>query len=68
MSWSYTDDNRAGDHVWWISDVSKFRSHFPEWRQAYSVEDILAQIIEKLGHRLHHSATKISAGDTRSGR
>ena len=68
MSWSYTDDNRTGDHVWWISDVSKFRSHFPEWRQTYSVEDILAQIIEKLGYRLHHSAAKISAADTLSRR
>ena len=29
---SYVDQNRSGDHIWWISDVRKFQSHFPEWK------------------------------------
>ena len=24
MNWTYVDDNRIGDHIWWISDVRKF--------------------------------------------
>jgi CDP-paratose 2-epimerase len=62
MNWSYAEGNRTGDHVWWISDVSKFRNHFPNWCQSYSVEDILAQIVDGLGHRLTHSLGKIGAG------
>src|SRR5262249_42940184 len=31
MNWCYIDDNRVGDHIWWISDVRRFRSHYPEW-------------------------------------
>ena len=26
--WTYTDENRIGDHIWWISDVRKFRVPF----------------------------------------
>ena len=31
MSISYAQENRIGDHIWWISDVRKFRSHYPDW-------------------------------------
>ena len=26
MNWHYSEDNRNGDHVWYISDVQKFKS------------------------------------------
>ena len=29
--------NRIGDHIWWISDVGKFASHYPTWRLTYDV-------------------------------
>ncbi|MEW6637606.1 MAG: NAD-dependent epimerase/dehydratase family protein, partial [Actinomycetota bacterium] len=29
LDWIYSESNRQGDHIWWISDVSKFRSHYP---------------------------------------
>ncbi|MDD4954250.1 MAG: NAD-dependent epimerase/dehydratase family protein [Candidatus Omnitrophica bacterium] len=31
MNYQYQDKNRIGDHIWWVSDVSKFRSHYPAW-------------------------------------
>jgi len=37
---------RAGDHMWWISDVSKFRRHFPRWTFKYSLEDIFQELAE----------------------
>jgi len=46
LSWSYEDRNRRGDHIWWISDNSKFMAHYPEWKQAYNVERILTEICE----------------------
>ena len=44
MQWSYSDSNRAGDHIWWISDVRKFESHYPEWELTYDIRRILAEI------------------------
>jgi CDP-paratose 2-epimerase len=44
MDIEYVDANRAGDHIWWISDTSKFRSHYPDWRQYYDVKAILSEI------------------------
>jgi CDP-paratose 2-epimerase len=40
----YSESNRTGDHVWWISDVGKFRSHYPEWRLTYDVARICREI------------------------
>src|SRR5215213_9260268 len=40
-NWEYSEQNRIGDHIWWISDNSKFRSHYPNWSQRYDVETIL---------------------------
>jgi len=44
LDWSYIEDNRIGDHIWWISDVAKFRSHFPNWRYRYGIPEILREI------------------------
>jgi CDP-paratose 2-epimerase len=44
MNYSYTESNRIGDHIWWISDVSKFRSHYPGWNYNYNIKDILIEI------------------------
>ena len=52
MNWSYHEDNRIGDHIWWISDVSKFKNHYPEWDYKYNMDDILLQIFEGLKKRL----------------
>lgn len=43
---SYVDTNRKGDHVWWVSDVSKFSNHYPGWRLTRNTEDILKEIYE----------------------
>jgi len=52
MNWSYTEDNRSGDHIWWISDVRKFQSHYPGWKYRYNLTDILTQIESHLSQRL----------------
>jgi CDP-paratose 2-epimerase len=42
----YVDENRRGDHIWWISDLSRFQEHYPEWKPQYNVPQILAEIYE----------------------
>ena len=44
MNYEYSETNRIGDHIWWISDVRKFKTHYPTWTQKYNVNDILNQI------------------------
>jgi CDP-paratose 2-epimerase len=44
LSWEYVADNRIGDHIWWISDVRKFREHYPEWNFRYGLREILEEI------------------------
>jgi CDP-paratose 2-epimerase len=46
MNYSYKEDNRIGDHIWYISDVSKFKKHYPGWDWKYNLEDILVQMHE----------------------
>ena len=52
MNWSYSETNRIGDHIWWISDVRKFESHYPNWKFEYGLENILVEIHEDLRTRL----------------
>jgi CDP-paratose 2-epimerase len=42
------DDARIGDHIWWISDVSKFQSHYPGWKLRRGMEQIVGEIVEAL--------------------
>ena len=44
MRYSYSENNRSGDHIWWISDVTKFKKHYPDWNWKYNLTDILNQI------------------------
>ncbi|MGB5960407.1 MAG: NAD-dependent epimerase/dehydratase family protein [Coleofasciculaceae cyanobacterium] len=44
MKWTYSEQNRVGDHIWWISDNSKFIKHYPNWKLKYNVPQILQEI------------------------
>jgi len=46
LNWTYSNQNRAGDHIWWISDTSKFESHYPNWRITKAIPEILGEIYE----------------------
>jgi CDP-paratose 2-epimerase len=46
LEWTYREQNRAGDHIWWISDVAKFQRHYPAWQLTYDVPRILREIYE----------------------
>ena len=46
LAWTYIDEARKGDHKWWISNVGKFRSHYPAWNIQCGVRAILEEILE----------------------
>lgn len=52
MNLQYSETNRIGDHIWWISDTRKFQAHYPQWKQEYNIERILFEIHEGLKQRL----------------
>jgi CDP-paratose 2-epimerase len=40
----YSDEARIGDHVWYISDTSKFQKDYPAWKYEYDIDKILEEI------------------------
>jgi CDP-paratose 2-epimerase len=54
LDWNYSETNRVGDHIWWVSDVGKFRRHYPEWRLTHDMEQLMAAVVE--GQRLRLKA------------
>ena len=44
LRYDYSSRNRIGDHIWWISDNSKFKNHYPEWKLTYAVGRIIEEI------------------------
>jgi len=38
--------HRVGDHIWYISNLSKFKKHYPKWKQKYNTKKILEELIE----------------------
>jgi Nucleoside-diphosphate-sugar epimerases len=47
--YEYNETNRIGDHIWYVSDVSKFQQHYPDWNFTYNIDRILEEICSK-GH------------------
>lgn len=56
LDWQYEEENRIGDHICYISDLSKFRSHFPEWELENDLESILDEMVQAAERRLHTAA------------
>ena len=46
MDYEYLDQPRKGDHIWYISDVGKFRSHYPEWEYKYNLWAIMDDLMK----------------------
>ena len=44
LKWEYVQDNRKGDHIWYISSVKRFQGHYPDWQITYDVPRILEEI------------------------
>lgn len=47
--YDYVEQARSGDHIWYISDISKFKLHYPKWEYTYSNDRIIEEIC-RFGH------------------
>jgi CDP-paratose 2-epimerase len=43
----YVNENRIGDHIWYISNINKFKSDYPNWSPTYSIMDILSEMVSE---------------------
>ena len=55
--YTYVDQNRAGDHICYYSDLRKMRAHYPDWDITQSLEETIRQIVEASRGRLATSGT-----------
>jgi CDP-paratose 2-epimerase len=47
LDWELSEDNRIGDHRWWISDLSEFETDYPDWSLRYGIDAILQEMYEQ---------------------
>jgi CDP-paratose 2-epimerase len=59
MLYTYVDENRIGDHICYISDLTKMKEHYPGWDISISLEETIRQIVaaqtKKLCELVFHS-------------
>jgi CDP-paratose 2-epimerase len=41
----YVEQARKGDHICYISDLSKLQAHYPGWRLTYDLDQILEELV-----------------------
>ncbi len=46
LHWEYNETPRVGDHICYISNLSKLKSHFPEWDVSIGMDDMLVEMID----------------------
>jgi CDP-paratose 2-epimerase len=46
MKWEYVDRPRVGDHICYISDLTKMMRHYPRWRISRCLDDIFKELVE----------------------
>jgi len=46
LDWTYVEQNRIGDHIWWIGDNGRFADHYPGWELQYDVKAILQEMFD----------------------
>lgn len=46
MSYEYSDENRKGDHICYISNLKKIKSHYPEWELSKTLQTTFEEIYE----------------------
>jgi CDP-paratose 2-epimerase len=52
MNWSYDEQNRIGDHICYYSDLTKMRTHYPDWDITIDLPMMFTQMIEDWNRRL----------------
>jgi CDP-paratose 2-epimerase len=52
VDYTISEKNRIGDHIWYISDVTKFQRHYPQWEYTYDIRKTLSEMIQAAERKL----------------
>jgi len=44
LFWEYEEDNRIGDHIWYVSDIRHFQAHYPGWKYRYGLGELMQDL------------------------
>ena len=45
LNYKISETPRIGDHIWYVSDVSKFKNDYPNWDYTYNINDIISEMV-----------------------
>lgn len=48
LNHTYSEQARSGDHIWYISDISKFQKDYPDWEYRWNLQDTLVDIYDTM--------------------
>lgn len=65
VHYQYNPANRVGDHICYITDLSKLRSHFPGWEIKHDLNHIISEIVETRA-KLHTRGTAVSVANVQN--
>lgn len=46
LNYTLSENSRIGDHICYISNMNKFKTHYPNWKMTKNLKTILKEIIE----------------------
>jgi CDP-paratose 2-epimerase len=52
QNYTYSDAARAGDHICYYSDLSKIRTHYPNWSLTFSLKHSLEEMVASWQQRM----------------
>jgi CDP-paratose 2-epimerase len=64
IDWTYSEESRVGDHIWWIADNGHFQSQYPGWDLEYDVRRILEEIHELNAERWTRNAQGLAGASS----
>jgi len=64
LDWRYVEEERKGGHIGYISDLSKFKNHFPKWKITRGLDSILDEMIRAATDK----SLRVAAGRLKSDR
>lgn len=45
-NYTISEENRIGDHIWYISDLSKFKNEYPNWDITIDLDETIKQMVD----------------------
>jgi len=63
VRYKYDPENRVGDHICYITDLGKVRSHFPNWKPKYGLHQMIVEIAQARSTSKLHDLETLAANE-----